>query len=243
MQRRSAVRLPRSESDAFRIAYYGGLLVVAAGVLGALLSVWVGVALFIGGCAGALGWALVVGDPDKRQPLREAAGSAPRSQPDAMKRILVISNETLLGRELRDELLRRGTPRAELRVVAPVLPSRLHYMTSDIDDELAEARRRLDATLEWAHEQGFDAAGRVGDDTPPLTAIEDELRRFRADELVISTHPPERSRWLESGLVEQAREQLDIEITHVIVDLERQEVAIQPRDPEQAARQAVGYSR
>ena len=236
------MRLPKSESDAFRIAYGGGLLVVASGVLAAVVSVWAGVALFVGGCLGALGWALMVGDPERRQPLREAAQAAPRRR-DRTTRILVISNETLLGRELREELLRRGSTDAELRVVAPVLPSRSHYMTSDIDHELAEARRRLDATLEWAHEQGFDAAGRVGDDTPPLTAIEDELRRFPANEIVISTHPPVRSHWLESGLVEQAREQLDIPITHVVVDLERQEVAIQPRDAEQAARQAVGYER
>jgi hypothetical protein len=236
------MRLPKSESDAFRLAYGGGLLVVVSGVLAALVDVWAGVGLFVGACLGAIGWAFVVGDPDRRQPLREAAESAPpRLATDRTERILVISNETLLGRELREELLRRGSPQVELRVVAPVLPSRSHYVTSDIDHELVEARRRLDDTLEWAHEQGFDAAGRVGDDTPPLTAIEDELRRFRANEIVISTHPPDRSRWLESGLVEQAREQLDIPITHVIVDLQRQEVTIQPRDAEQAARQAVGY--
>jgi hypothetical protein len=238
------MRLPKSESDAFRIVYGGGFLIVVSGVLGALVSVWAGVGLFVGACIGAVGWAMTVGDPERRQPLRDAAAAAPpRSARDRTKRILVISNETLVGRELREELLRRGAEDAELRVVAPVLPSRSHYITSDIDHELAEARRRLDATLEWAHDQGFDAAGRVGDDTPPLTAIEDELRRFPATELVISTHPPDRSHWLETGLVQMAREQLDIHITHVIVDLEREAVAIQPRDAEQAARQAVGYER
>jgi hypothetical protein len=160
-----------------------------------------------------------------------------------VKRILVISNETLVGRELREELQRRGAARTELRVVAPVLPKRSHYLTSDIDSELAEARRRLDATLEWAREQGFDAAGRVGDDTPPLTAIEDELRRFPADELIISTHPRGRSNWLETGLVERSCEQLDIPVTHVVVDLERQQVEIQPGDAEHDARRAVGYQR
>jgi hypothetical protein len=119
--------------------------------------------------------------------------------------------------------------------MAPVLPSRSHYIASDIDGELAEARRRLDRTLEWAHQEGFDAAGRVGDDTPPLTAIEDELRLFSADELIISTHPPGRSHWLESGLVDQARRQLDIPVTHVIVDLERQQVEIRAAAAETAA--------
>jgi hypothetical protein len=235
------MRLPRSESDAFRIAYGGGLLIAASGAAGALASPWAGVGLFVGGCIGAIGYDLIADDPDRRQSLREAAESAPpRGDGNGRKRILVISNETLLGRELREELLLRGKPSAELRVVAPVLPSRSHYMTSDIDRDLVEARRRLDHTLEWAHEQGFDAAGRVGGDTPPLTAIADELRHFPADELVISTHPPGRSNWLESGLVEKAREELDIPITHVIVDLQRQAVEIRPIDGEHAARRAVG---
>jgi hypothetical protein len=57
-----------------------------------------------------------------------------------------------------------------------------------------------------------------------MTAIEDELRRFPADELIVSTHPPGRSNWLEGGLVQRAREELEIPVSHVIVDLERQHV-------------------
>jgi hypothetical protein len=237
------MRLPvKSETDAFRIAWGTALLIALSVALGAALSPAVGVALFAGVCLGALTWDLRTEDPDRRQTLREAArAGVGRFRRERGKRTLVISNETLMGRELREELLRRGQPRPELRVVAPVLPSRSHYLTSDIDAELAEARRRLDATLEWAHREGFDAAGRVGGDTPPMTAIEDELRRFPADELVISTHPPGRSNWLETGLVERAREQLDIAVTHVVVDLERQEVEIVPGTAEEAARRAVGY--
>jgi GABA permease len=237
------MRVPvKSETDAFRIAWGFALLIGVCVAFGAILSPVAGILLFVGFCLGALGWDMTTDDPDRRKTLREAAKAAAKRRGGA-NRMLVISNETLVGRELREELLRRGEPRPELRVVAPVLPSRSHYITSDIDDELAEARRRLDKTLAWAHEQGFDAAGRVGDDTPPLTAIEDELRRFPADELVISTHPPGRSHWLETGLVERSREELEIPITHVVVDLERQEVEIAPGDAEEAARRAVGYER
>ena len=42
---------------------------------------------------------------------------------------------------------------------------------------------------------------------------------FSADEIVISTHPPQRSRWLEHGVVDRAREQIDLPISHVVVDL------------------------
>lgn len=51
-------------------------------------------------------------------------------------------------------------------------------------------------------------------------AIEDALRTFPADEILISTHPPDRSRWLEGGVVERARAEIELPITHVVVDLE-----------------------
>jgi hypothetical protein len=94
-------------------------------------------------------------------------------------------------------------------------------MTSDIDRELRDAQGRLDATLSWLRSQNLEATGRVGD-LSPRQAIEDELRTFAADELLISTHPARRSHWLESGLLQQARDELDIPVAHVVVDLERQ---------------------
>ena len=44
--------------------------------------------------------------------------------------------------------------------------------------------------------------------------------------MIISTHPPERSHWLEAGVVERAREELDIPVTHVVVDLARKRVEV-----------------
>jgi GABA permease len=105
----------------------------------------------------------------------------------------------------------------------PVMPTRAQYVTSDIDGELEAARARLNQALAWATQQGFEATGRVGDLTPQL-AIEDELRTGGADEVIISTHTAQRSHWLESGLVERAREELDIPVTHVVVDLANQPV-------------------
>jgi hypothetical protein len=50
--------------------------------------------------------------------------------------------------------------------------------------------------------------------------MEDALRTFGADEVVISTHPEGRSHWLERGVVEAARERFTVPISHVVVDLE-----------------------
>ena len=63
------------------------------------------------------------------------------------------------------------------------------------------------------------ARGEIGDGDP-LQALEDALREFPADEIVVSTHPPGRSHWLELGVVENARMRYDVPVTHVVVDLE-----------------------
>jgi alkanesulfonate monooxygenase SsuD/methylene tetrahydromethanopterin reductase-like flavin-dependent oxidoreductase (luciferase family) len=215
------VRNPiRSETDAFYAACGGAGLVGASVALGAVADPLAGAALFAGGVIGALIWEIATKDPDRRRPLREAAvGRHPA--PDDRQRVLVIANRTLVGEELRAELRRRARAGAELRLVAPILASRIHYFASDVDRELAEAHERLADALDWAREEGLDATGKVGDPSTALGAIEDELRLFGADEVIISTHPPGKSNWLETGIVERLREELDIPVTHLIVDLDR----------------------
>jgi GABA permease len=77
----------------------------------------------------------------------------------------------------------------------------------------------MELTLLAIEEVGLRARGQVGDSEPNV-AIEDALREFPADEIIISTHPPERSRWLEQGVVERARSEIELPVTHVVVDLE-----------------------
>jgi GABA permease len=60
-------------------------------------------------------------------------------------------------------------------------------------------------------------------------AIEDALRMFPADEIVISTLPPGESKWLEHDVVERTRSEVDLPMTHVIVDLEAGHAAVAPR--------------
>jgi hypothetical protein len=74
------------------------------------------------------------------------------------------------------------------------------------------------ASLAAMREGGIEARGEVGDGDP-LQAIEDALRTFAPDEMIISTHPEGRSNWLERGVVEGARERFALPVTHVVVDL------------------------
>ena len=58
----------------------------------------------------------------------------------------------------------------------------------------------------------------------PLQALDDAIRTFDPDEVIISTHPPQRSNRLERQVV-QHRERYELPITHVIVDLELEAAA------------------
>ena len=110
-------------------------------------------------------------------------------------------------------------------VVAPALVTPLQRVTSDEDPGRSAAQERLDASLARLRERGVDASGEIGD-VEPLQAIEDALRTFGPDEIIISTHPEGRSHWLESGVVTGARERFAVPVTHVVVDLdaEREDV-------------------
>jgi GABA permease len=214
------VRNPiRSEADAFHIVIGSAAVVAASVVLGAVLNPLVGVALFAGAVAGALIWDIATSDPDRRRPLREAAVDGRLNATRGRRRVLVVANRTLASDELRAELVHRAQDGAEVHLVAPILASRVHYIASDIDGELQDARDRLRDALAWARANGLQATGTVGDPNVALGAIEDELRLFASDEVVISTYPPGKSNWLETGIVERLREELDIPVTHVIVDL------------------------
>ncbi len=52
---------------------------------------------------------------------------------------------------------------------------------------------------------GEQVEARVGD-VDPLQAIEDALRMFPADEVIVLTAPDEEATWLEAGLGEKAQE-------------------------------------
>lgn len=211
----------QSETDAFYLAVGGAALTGSSVALAAVLNPVAGGALFAGGAIGAVAWDISTKDPDRRRPLREAAAEGHRRDATTRRRVLVVANRTLQNEDLAAILRDRAERGAEVHIVAPILVSRIRYIASDVDREFREARVRLDAAVAWANDAGLDASGKVGDPNVALGAIEDELRLFPADEIVISTYPPGRSNWLETGIVERLREELDIPVTHVIADLDR----------------------
>jgi GABA permease len=201
----------RDEASAFQVVLItlgGALLVVVA----AWINTWLGLAVFIV-LVGAALWTIRGGlmqRPPQAHVVRDEGPS---------RRILVIANETVGGDELIALLGRKAEGVDEqMLLVCPALNSRVRTWTSDEDPARAEAQERLDASLTRLAAVGVSARGEIGDGDP-LQALEDALREFPADEIVVSTHPPGRSHWLEQGVVEQARLRYDVPVTHVVVDL------------------------
>jgi len=215
---RTAMRVPfESESNAFRIAFGVAALAGVAIAVGVLLTPLAGAMVFLAGGLAAALYDMLTPGPAALSPLREAVDAPHPHGTTDRRHVLVIANEALSGHELRDELRQRAGASLELDVLAPILTSRLHFLASDYDRERAEAQRRLDAMLAWAADQGFVARGEVGD-PDPVTAIADELRDFGADEVIVVTHPNEHTNWLEPRMVERLEADLDVPVTHVVVD-------------------------
>jgi hypothetical protein len=137
------------------------------------------------------------------------------SQPPA-RGVLVIANRTCPCPALLDEVVRRASVAPiEVLVVAPALNSRLRHWVSDVDDAVARAHDRLELAIAELHGRGILARGEVGDANPVL-AIADALARFPASAIVIATHPPGQSNWLERGLIDKVRARFGLPVTHLV---------------------------
>ncbi len=205
----------RSEADVFR-------LVVTIGVAAALV---VALTRLTRPVYGVLLAALLIGIGIGTA-WRASRGGEPRAvaathASDGTRRILVIANQTAAGRELLDEIGNRCRDGGcEVMLVAPALVgSRAERWASDIDEGLGRARERLGRSVVALRGIGIEVNAAVGDPDPNM-AIEDALRVFPADEIIISTLPPGKSRWLEHEVVARTQREVDLPTTHVVVDLD-----------------------
>jgi hypothetical protein len=89
------------------------------------------------------------------------------------------------------------------------------YVVYD-DTRRASAGRRLDKTLKALREAGVTAQGFVVE-TGPVQATKDALAQLepRVDEIVVSTHPVERSGWMRRNVVEDIERNSPIPVKHV----------------------------
>lgn len=130
-----------------------------------------------------------------------------------MRNVLVISSSEWPVSALRAAL---GDDVDELRVVVPVVrQSHLQWLTNADDD----ARERADEVASLIGKalpsQGTEASA---GDSDPLRAVEDALREFAADEVVVVTRPDEEATWLEEGSSEAIAKRLGgLKVTCLVV--------------------------
>jgi hypothetical protein len=137
------------------------------------------------------------------------------------RHVLVLANETVGGAALMEALQRRSEEGPlRVTVLAPVNSPRQGYVVYE-DTRRAAAGRRLDRTLAQLREAGIAAHGLVVE-TDPLNAVKDGLAVLEppADEVIVSTHPVQKSGWLRRDLISQIRRAVgDLPVEHVISDV------------------------
>jgi hypothetical protein len=135
------------------------------------------------------------------------------------RHILVVANETVVSRRLVDLIEERaGGGPVQVTVVAPVNQPRQGYVVY-YDTRKAAARRRLDKTLDLLRKEGVPANGIVVE-SDPVSALRDAIHQLEPDEVIVSTHPQQKSGWLRRNAVDQMRRVAgDIPFEHVVVDL------------------------
>ncbi len=130
-----------------------------------------------------------------------------------MGRYLVVANQTLGGHQLvqavRERILRE---RSEFWVLVPETRSAGVGVRAGTD-AASLAQQRLDMELQRLHEAGAEADGEVGD-PDPYTAVSHTLKDRQFDEILLSTLPHARSRWLRQDLPAKLKK-FGLPVTHV----------------------------
>jgi GABA permease len=135
--------------------------------------------------------------------------------------IVVLANQTVGSDELLSELRSIGADQGTMfHVVVPASP--IETKAADVHGPLDVweattriANERLEDTLATLRTEGFAAEGRLGD-YRPLRALAAAVEEHRPDRIVISTLPPEESVWERFDVIDRARAEHHLPVTHVV---------------------------
>ncbi|CAN5611739.1 amino acid permease [soil metagenome] len=147
-----------------------------------------------------------------------ASDDAPTGTPH---RVLVLANQTVDSDELLGALNRIGADKeAKFLVVVPASAvdtgAAATHGPRDVSEATQEAAAaRLETTLTALRAENLDAEGELGD-YRPLRALAEAVDKFEPDQIVISTLPPESSVWQRFDVIDRARAQFKLPVTHVV---------------------------
>jgi hypothetical protein len=143
--------------------------------------------------------------------------AATQSEPQATH-VLVLADETVGGQRLLEAIERRAA-RGPIRctVVCPqTVPHRGFLIYND--HSRSAARVRLELILDRLRELGIPAQGEVMDPDPYI-AMQDAIREWGADEIIVSTLPYPRSGVFRRDLIDRIRKWSGLPVEHVEVNL------------------------
>jgi hypothetical protein len=167
------VRNPlRSEGEAFRFLI---VVIVAAVVIvvAAVINTWLGLAAAILAVGGIIWWLMQEPIPGAADP----AAVVDPATPAGTHRVLVVAAPGTGDVRVAEEA-------TDVVVVVPALASTVEALTGAVDDRRAEAEQTALSLTRRLSRPGVNVRGEVGADDPAL-AVEDALRQFGADEIVI----------------------------------------------------------
>jgi len=98
--------------------------------------------------------------------------------------LLVLALEDGVAERVRDAVEARLAPPDRIHVVVPAKVSALDWLATADDAGLRDAEARV-LELEWTLADDATVDGEAGD-VDPLQAVEDALRRFAADEILVA---------------------------------------------------------
>jgi hypothetical protein len=156
-----------------------------------------------------------------------------------MRRYLVVANQTLGGEELWGVIRERmGSGDCHFHLVVPATPGGQLDARDEEEPDLQEARQLLEHELDDAgtgagedlgrrmarermrqqldamRELGASVSGEIGV-ADPVDAVRVVLHRWEFDEVILSTLPGRRSRWLAADLPTKIRRGFKLPVTQV----------------------------
>lgn len=123
------------------------------------------------------------------------------------RKILVVTTTAPDPDRLKEALSDGTGDDLEIRVVAPAARiGKLDWLTNDEDDARARAAQAADETASALADAGSVAVDRTSHNTDAVSDIDDALRNFDADEIVLVTSGGDDSDWLEDETARAAIE-------------------------------------
>lgn len=126
-------------------------------------------------------------------------------------KILVVATEPLDKNAVND-LAELDGESSEIFVLAPtVVDSKLGYWVSDTDEAQGEANETVRRSVEDLGDAGANASGHAGD-IDPKVAVDDALRSFDPDRILVFKHRESDESYREDELLQHINERVTVPV-------------------------------